>query len=330
MTHEHGLESSAEPTSSCRDFGYDACDAWAQLPAGYTWTEVSAVAIDSQDRVFVFNRGEHAVIVFAPDGTFLRSWGERLFARPHGIFIGPDDAVYTTDDLDHTVHGFTPDGKLLFTLPAPVGMPRPTRARRSSTSARSRTPAGRFIFPRILAARSPAARFTSPMATATPAYTSSRRTDDCSSRGASPEADRASFTCRTALRSTPRGLFMSPTARIAAYSCSRPPATISTSGPASPDLARCSSIAPAGCTWRSSAFAPACGLAPSLPAQRNRRTSEHFQFAGQTARARWGGARPVRSRRLLRTTRHLRRLARRYLSGRSRNVSRRQPRPRIP
>jgi streptogramin lyase len=39
-----------------------------------------------------------------------------LFTRPHGILIGPDDAVYCTDDLDHTVRKFTPEGRLLLTL----------------------------------------------------------------------------------------------------------------------------------------------------------------------------------------------------------------------
>ncbi len=89
---------------------------WARLPAGYRWTEVAGVAADRQDRVFVFNRGERPVLVFAPDGTFLHGWGEGLFARPHGICVGPDDAVWCTDDLDHTVRKFTPDGRLLLTL----------------------------------------------------------------------------------------------------------------------------------------------------------------------------------------------------------------------
>ncbi len=97
-------------------FRYDAHDHWAQVPAGWTWNEVTAVAIDSRDRVFVFNRGEHPVMVFHRDGSFVTSWGEGVFARPHGITIGPDDMVYCTDDLDHTVKKFAPDGKLLLTL----------------------------------------------------------------------------------------------------------------------------------------------------------------------------------------------------------------------
>jgi DNA-binding beta-propeller fold protein YncE len=98
------------------NFRFEVRDRWEQRPAGWSWTEVAAVAIDSRDRVFVFNRGEHPVMVFDRDGTFLRSWGEGLFARPHGITIGPDDAIYCTDDLDHTVRKFSPDGTLLMTL----------------------------------------------------------------------------------------------------------------------------------------------------------------------------------------------------------------------
>jgi DNA-binding beta-propeller fold protein YncE len=89
---------------------------WGELPAGWRFVEVAGVATDSLDRVFVFNRGEHPVMIFDRDGRFASSWGENLFVRPHGITIGPDDAVYCTDDLDHTVRRFTPNGTLLLTL----------------------------------------------------------------------------------------------------------------------------------------------------------------------------------------------------------------------
>jgi hypothetical protein len=56
------------------------------------------------------------VQVFERDGTPVASWGEGVFVRPHGIFIGPDDTVYCTDDFGHAVHAFTPAGKLRFTL----------------------------------------------------------------------------------------------------------------------------------------------------------------------------------------------------------------------
>src|SRR5262249_19178394 len=101
---------------NCRDFGYTPDDHWAKLPPGYSWPEVAGVATDSRDRVFVFNRGEHPVMVFECDGKFLRSWGEGAFVRPHGITIGPDDSVYCSDDSGHVVRKFTPEGRLLLTL----------------------------------------------------------------------------------------------------------------------------------------------------------------------------------------------------------------------
>lgn len=101
---------------SCSDFGYEALGLWARLPSGMTWKEAAAVATDSQDRVFVFHRGDPPIRIFDRNGVFLGSWGDGLFARPHGLFIGPDDALYCSDDLDHTVRKFTPEGKLLMTL----------------------------------------------------------------------------------------------------------------------------------------------------------------------------------------------------------------------
>lgn len=95
---------------------FGVSEGWGVLPDGWRFVEVAGVATDSGDRVFVFNRGEHPVIVFDRDGRFLRSWGEGLFARPHGLTIGPDDTVYCTDDLDHTVKLFSPGGTLLRTL----------------------------------------------------------------------------------------------------------------------------------------------------------------------------------------------------------------------
>jgi hypothetical protein len=65
--------------------------------------------------VYVFNRSEHPVIVYESDGRFVRSWGEGVFTRPHGITIH-DDIVYCADDTDHTVRALTLEGELLWTL----------------------------------------------------------------------------------------------------------------------------------------------------------------------------------------------------------------------
>ncbi len=96
---------------------YEVVEGWEQLPRGYEHRDVAGVAVDGEDRVFLICRGDHPVIVYDGRGRFLRSWGEGEFTyRTHGISVGPDEIVYCTDDGNHTVRKFTPDGKLLMTL----------------------------------------------------------------------------------------------------------------------------------------------------------------------------------------------------------------------
>jgi streptogramin lyase len=95
---------------------YEVIEGWEQMPEGWAFVEVAGVACDSQDRVYVFNRGAHPMIVFDKEGKFLNAWGEGMFKGPHGIFIDREDSLWLADDKDHTVHKFTPDGKRLMTL----------------------------------------------------------------------------------------------------------------------------------------------------------------------------------------------------------------------
>jgi hypothetical protein len=97
---------------------------WGKLPDGWELKDVAGVAVDRQDQVYVFNRGAHPMVVFDRQGNFLRSWGEGLFSRAHGIHVGPDEHLYCTDDGDHTVRKCTLEGKVLLTIGIP-GKPAP-------------------------------------------------------------------------------------------------------------------------------------------------------------------------------------------------------------
>ncbi len=101
------------------EYRYEVVEGWEQLPSGWSHGDVAGVATDSQDRVYVFNRSEHPVIVYDRDGTFLDTWGDTtLYPRPHGITI-VDDMVYLADVTDHTVRKCTLDGTVLMTLGTP-------------------------------------------------------------------------------------------------------------------------------------------------------------------------------------------------------------------
>ena len=88
---------------------------WASIPNGWD-APMAAVAVDSRDRVYGFNRGEHRVIVFDRDGNSLHSWGGGMFPFPHAITVDAEDNVWLVERNDGQVMKFTPEGELLMTI----------------------------------------------------------------------------------------------------------------------------------------------------------------------------------------------------------------------
>ena len=97
-------------------YKFELVENWAQMPDGWLVGDAPGVATDSEDRVYLFNRSEHPVIIFDRDGKFQGSWGEGVFTRAHGITITSNEIVYCTDDMDHTIRKFTLQGELLHTI----------------------------------------------------------------------------------------------------------------------------------------------------------------------------------------------------------------------
>lgn len=89
---------------------------WGRLPDSWRFHNVAGIGIDSRDNVIVFDRGPHPVIILDKHGTFLRSWGEGQFVRPHAVHVAPDDTIWLTDDSNHVVRQYTAEGRLLLSL----------------------------------------------------------------------------------------------------------------------------------------------------------------------------------------------------------------------
>jgi DNA-binding beta-propeller fold protein YncE len=98
---------------------FEVVEGWGKLPAGYHFKEASSVAVDAQDNIYVFCRGEYPVIVFDREGNFLRAWGKGMFTRAHSVIIGPDEAIWLVDDAAHVIYKCSADGIVLMTLGTP-------------------------------------------------------------------------------------------------------------------------------------------------------------------------------------------------------------------
>src|SRR5438552_12227357 len=97
-------------------YTYEVHDDWAKLPDGWAMP-AAAVTVDSEDRVYCFNRTpDHPVVVFDRDGNYLSHWGAGLFAFPHTIRVDKHDHLWLVDRDHGQMYQFTLTGSLLRTI----------------------------------------------------------------------------------------------------------------------------------------------------------------------------------------------------------------------
>ncbi len=92
---------------------------WPLRPPNVAWGDMPGVAVDGEDRVWLFTRAKPPVQVYDTDGKFLFSWGERIVNRAHHIEIDPEGNVWLADMGDHVIRKCTADGRVLLTLGTP-------------------------------------------------------------------------------------------------------------------------------------------------------------------------------------------------------------------
>jgi 6-bladed beta-propeller len=91
-----------------RDFG--------RRPSDIAPARVSQVAVDSLGDVHVLRRGEPPMLVFHPDGAFVRSYGQGEIFDSHGISIDRWDRVWIADRDAHQIVVFNLEGEPLLRI----------------------------------------------------------------------------------------------------------------------------------------------------------------------------------------------------------------------
>jgi hypothetical protein len=114
-----GGRSPAEAHPSGRVGGWRVDPSWPQKPADVKWGEMPGVAVDRQDRVWIFTRAAPYVQTYAADGTFVGAWKDFEYGRAHHLKFDPEGNLWLADIGLHTVRKHGPDGKLLLSLGTP-------------------------------------------------------------------------------------------------------------------------------------------------------------------------------------------------------------------
>jgi hypothetical protein len=101
---------------------YELVNDWAKLPDGKKLGYTHGVAIDAQNRVFIFNQSADAMCIFDEGGNFIKSWNHGFEKGAHGLTLwkeGNEEFLYLCDYDVPRVCKTTLDGQIIWSLKTP-------------------------------------------------------------------------------------------------------------------------------------------------------------------------------------------------------------------
>jgi hypothetical protein len=98
---------------------YEWVKDWMKLPSGMQLTNChGGIVFDSQGRMLINTDTENAVMIFDPNGKFIKGWGKGLENGCHGMMIrkeGKEEFLYITHTTRHELIKTTLDGEIVWT-----------------------------------------------------------------------------------------------------------------------------------------------------------------------------------------------------------------------
>ena len=87
-----------------------------RIPPEVKLGAMSAVEVSRDGHIYVLHRGEPPLLQYNKKGEYLKGWGEGLYKVAHGLKTDRAGNIWTTDNGNHVLRQFSPEGKLLLTL----------------------------------------------------------------------------------------------------------------------------------------------------------------------------------------------------------------------
>ncbi|WP_165972427.1 hypothetical protein [Paenibacillus piri] len=101
---------------------YEVAEGWAKVPPHVTLGYTHGIVVDARDQVYVFHTGKPSVLIFDPDGNFLRGWGDEFEGGAHGFYLhreNGEEFLYVTDTQRRLMVKLTTDGRPVLTIRTP-------------------------------------------------------------------------------------------------------------------------------------------------------------------------------------------------------------------
>src|SRR5689334_21817144 len=108
-------------------YRYECQHDWGRLPETIQYGLTHGVAVDRAGNVYVLHTSrstspvKDTVVVFDPDGNFLRSWGAEYFKTAHGFDLIEEDGreVFYITDMARGLFKTTLDGRVIWHVARP-------------------------------------------------------------------------------------------------------------------------------------------------------------------------------------------------------------------
>lgn len=101
---------------------YELVEDWGKLPDHIHYGYTHGVCEDSQGRIYIHNQSPDSMVVFDPDGKFIKSWGKEYAQGAHGLQLSKEDGqefLYLAPTNQHFVCKTTLDGEVVWKLEWP-------------------------------------------------------------------------------------------------------------------------------------------------------------------------------------------------------------------
>jgi hypothetical protein len=116
------------PVIGTGEHTYEAFHGWGELPATIKWGDTHGVAIDEAGFIYIKHRNMvptimDAIVVFDPQGKYVRSFGREFHGGGHGIDIrkeGNEEFLYLCDVTNRVVVKATLKGEQIWKLCYPM------------------------------------------------------------------------------------------------------------------------------------------------------------------------------------------------------------------
>jgi outer membrane protein assembly factor BamB len=103
---------------------YEWVPGWAKLPEGIQFGNThGCVTFDSAGRVYVNTDSKRAIMVFEPDGTYVRGFGEEFQGGLHSMLYRKEadgEYLYLAHHSNRKAYKITLEGKIVLELPCPM------------------------------------------------------------------------------------------------------------------------------------------------------------------------------------------------------------------